>query len=220
MRVQALLFDAYGTLFDVHSVVDAGRAITEDPQALSALWRAKQLEYTWLQTLMGRYEDFWAITEAALSYACRRLGLAPGAAERARLMEAYLALEPFPEVRPVLERLQGLPCAILSNGAPRMLEAAVAHAGLGSHFKAVISVDAVRLYKPAPQVYALGRARLGAPKEVIGFVSSNCWDVVGAKAYGFPVVWVNRGRMPLDELGVRPDLEVDDLEGLAQALGR
>src|SRR5262249_3060879 len=105
MRVQALLFDAYGTLFDVHSVVDAGRARTADAQALSALWRAKQLEYTWLQTLMGRYEDFWAITEAALSYACRRLGLAPGAAERGRLMEAYLALQPFPEVRPVLERL-------------------------------------------------------------------------------------------------------------------
>src|SRR5262249_53683560 len=220
MRVQPLLFDAYGTLFDVHSVIDASRAITEDPEALSALWRAKQLEYTWLHTLMGRYEDFWAITEAALTYACRRLGLTVGAAERGRLMQAYLVLEPFPEVRAVLERLQGLPCAILSNGAPRMLEAAVAHAGLGPHLQAIISVDAVRLYKPAPPVYALRPARLGAAKEVIGFVSSNCWDVVGAKAYGFPVVWVNRGRAPLDELGIRPDLEVDDLEGLARALGR
>jgi 2-haloacid dehalogenase len=220
MHVRALLFDAYGTLFDVHSVVDAGRAITADPQTLSNLWRAKQLEYTWLRTLMGRYEDFWAVTEAALAFACRRLGLAAGPAERARLLEAYLRLDPFPEVRSVLERLQGLPGAILSNGAPRMLEAAVAHAGLGPHLQAVISVDAVRMFKPAPQVYALGPARLGVPKEAIGLVSSNCWDVVGAKAYGFRVVWVNRGRAPLEELGLRPDLEVDDLEGLARALGR
>jgi 2-haloacid dehalogenase len=220
MHVRALLFDAYGTLFDVHSVVDAGRAITADPRALSELWRAKQLEYTWLRTLMGRYEDFWAVTEAALTFACRRLGLAAGSAERARLMEAYLALDPFPEVRVVLERLQGLPCGILSNGAPRMLEAAVSHAGLGPYLRAVISVDAVRLFKPAPQVYALGPDRLGVPKEAIGFVSSNCWDVAGAQAYGFQVVWVNRGRAPLEELGVHPDLEVDDLEGLARALGR
>ena len=220
MHVRALLFDAYGTLFDVHSVIDAGRAITTDPRALSELWRAKQLEYTWLRSLMGRYEDFWAVTEAALTFACRRLGLAAGPAERARLMEAYLVLDPFPEVRVVLERLQDLPCGILSNGAPRMLEAAVAHAGLGRYLRAVISVDAVRLFKPAPHVYALGPERLGVPKEAIGFVSSNCWDVVGAKAYGFQVAWVNRGRAPLEELGVRPDLEVDDLVGLGRALGR
>ena len=220
MQVQGLLFDAYGTLFDVHTVVEAGRAVTGDPQALSNLWRAKQLEYTWLRTLMGRYEDFWAVTEAALVFACRRLGIAAGPAERARLMDAYLRLEPFPEVRPVLERLQALPCGILSNGAPRMLEAAVAHAGLGRSLGAVISVDAVRMFKPAPQVYALGPARLGLPKEAIGFVSSNCWDVAGAKAYGFPVVWVNRLRAPLEELGLTPDLEVSDLDGLARALGR
>jgi 2-haloacid dehalogenase len=220
MHVRALLFDAYGTLFDVHSVIEAGRAITSDPRTLSELWRAKQLEYTWLRSLMGRYEDFWAVTEAALTFACRRLGLAAGPAERARLMEAYLTLEPFPEVRGVLERLQDLPCGILSNGAPRMLEAAVGHAGLGPYLRAVISVDAVRLFKPAPHVYALGPERLGVPKEAIGFVSSNCWDVVGAKAYGFQVAWVNRGRAPLEELGVRPDLEVDDLVGLGRALGR
>jgi 2-haloacid dehalogenase len=220
MRVQALLFDAYGTLFDVHSVVEAGRALTADPQALSTLWRAKQLEYTWLRSLMGRYEDFWAVTEAALVFACRRLGIAAGPAERARLMDAYLRLEPFPEVRAVLERLRGLPCAILSNGAPRMLEAAVAHAGLDAALAAVISVDAVRTFKPAPQVYALGPARLGLPKEAIGFVSSNCWDVAGAKAFGFPVAWVNRLRAPLEELGVQPDLEVPDLTALAHALGR
>lgn len=220
MQVQGLLFDAYGTLFDVHSVVEAGRAVTRDPQALSALWRAKQLEYTWLRTLMGRYEDFEAVTRAALDFACRRLGLDVGPAERARLMDAYFRLDPFPEVRAVLERLRGIPCAILSNGAPRMLAAVVAHAGLGEHLDAVISVDAVRAFKPAPQVYALGPERLALPKEALGFVSSNGWDVIGAKAYGFAAIWVNRQGAPLDPLGVVPDLEVADLAGVAAALGR
>lgn len=220
MQVKGLLFDAYGTLFDVHSVIEACRAVTSDPQALSNLWRAKQLEYTWLRSLMGRYEDFWAVTEAALIFACRRLGLAVSPAARARPMEAYLQLDPFPEVRGVLARLAGLPCGILSNGAPRMLDAVVAHTGLGGHLRAVISVDAVRTYKPAPAVYALGPVRLELPKEALGFVSSNCWDVAGAKAYGFPVVWVNRTRAPLEELGLTPDLEVGDLDELARALGR
>lgn len=220
MQVKGLLFDAYGTLFDVHSVVDAGRALTDKPQALSDVWRTKQLEYTWLRTLMGRYEDFWAVTEAALAFACRRLGLDATPAQRAALMEAYLELDTFPEVRGMLERVRDLPCAILSNGAPRMLDGVVAHAGLQSHLRAVISVDAVRKFKPAPEVYALGPARLGLPKEALGFVSSNCWDVAGAKAYGFQVIWVNRGGAPLEELGLAPDLEVRDLEGLARALGR
>jgi 2-haloacid dehalogenase len=220
MQVKGLLFDAYGTLFDVHSVVEAGRAVTTDPGALSALWRQKQLEYTWLRSLMGRYEDFWAVTESALTFACRRLGLRVDAAERRRLMAAYLALAAFPEVREVLARLRDLPCAILSNGAPRMLEAVVAHNRLGEHLRAVISVDEVLTFKPAPVVYALGPARLGLAREAIGFVSSNCWDVVGAKAFGFQAVWVNRQGAPLEELGVAPDLEVRDLGELARALGR
>jgi 2-haloacid dehalogenase len=220
MRVQALLFDAYGTLFDVHSVVDAGRAVTADPEALSALWRQKQLEYSWLRSLMGRYEDFWAVTEAALVFASRRLGLALDAAQRRRLMDAYLALAPFPDVPGALARLEGLPCAILSNGAPRMLETVVARSGLGGRFRAVISVDAVRAYKPDPAVYALGPARLGVPRDGVGFVSSNGWDVAGAKAFGLAVAWVNRHGAPREELGVTPDLEVRDLGELAHALGR
>jgi 2-haloacid dehalogenase len=220
MQVKGLLFDAYGTLFDVHSVVEAARAVTSDPEALSALWRQKQLEYTWLRSLMGRYEDFWAVTDSALAFACRRLGLRVDAAERRRLMEAYLALDAYPEVREVLAQLRDLPCAILSNGAPRMLEAVVAHNRLGEHLRAVISVDEVRTFKPAPVVYALGAARLGLAPDAIGFVSSNGWDVVGAKAFGFRVVWVNRQGAPLEELGVAPDLEVHDLGELAQALGR
>jgi 2-haloacid dehalogenase len=220
MEVQGLLFDAYGTLFDVHSVVEAGRSVTSDPQALSALWRQKQLEYTWLRSLMGRYEDFWAVTDSALVHACRRLGLSVAATERRRLTEAYLALDAFPEVREALARLRGLPCAILSNGSPAMLDAVVAHNGLGEHFRAVISVDAVRTYKPHPAVYALGPARLGLARDAIGFVSSNGWDVAGARAFGFQVVWVNRQGAPLEELGVTPDLEVRDLGELARALGR
>jgi 2-haloacid dehalogenase len=220
MHVEGLLFDAYGTLFDVHSVVEAGRAVTDDPEALSVLWRQKQLEYTWLRSLMGRYEDFWAVTEAALVFAGRRLGIPLDPTAKARLMEAYLGLDTFPEVMELLSRLEGLPCAILSNGAPRMLEAVVAHAGIGRHLRAVISVDAVRTYKPAPAVYALGPARLGIPAARLGFVSSNAWDVAGAKAFGFPVAWVNRAGAPREELGVTPDLEVPDLGGLARALGR
>ena len=220
MHVEGLLFDAYGTLFDVHSVVEAGRAVTDDPEALSVLWRQKQLEYTWLRSLMGRYEDFWAVTEAALVFTGRRLGIPLDSAAKARLMEAYLGLDIFPEVMELLARLEGLPCAILSNGAPRMLEAVVAHAGIGRHLRAVISVDAVRTYKPAPAVYALGPARLGIPAARLGFVSSNAWDVAGAKAFGFPVAWVNRAGAPREELGVTPDLEVPDLGALAPALGR
>jgi 2-haloacid dehalogenase len=220
MRVQGLLFDAYGTLFDVHSVVEAGRAVTADPQALALLWRQQQLEYSWLRSLMGRYQDFWAVTESALVFACRRLGLQVSDVERARLMDPYLRLAPFPEVRGVLERLRGLPSAILSNGAPGMLQAVVDHAGLQGLLAHVISVDSVRTFKPAPAVYALGPARLGLPVEAIGFVSSNAWDVVGAKAYGFTAVWVNRAGAPPEELGVTPDLEVRALDDLARALGR
>jgi 2-haloacid dehalogenase len=135
-------------------------------------------------------------------------------------MEAYLALDPFPEVPEVLARLQGLPCAILSNGAPRMLDAAVRRAGLVPYFQAVISVDAVRIFKPAPEVYALGPSRLGIPRESLGFVSSNAWDVAGAGAYGLQVVWVNRTGAPVEELGLLPDLVLPDLRGLPAALGR
>jgi 2-haloacid dehalogenase len=219
MKLQGLLFDAYGTLFDVHSVMEAGRAVTDDPAALSTLWRQKQLEYTWLRSLMGRYEDFWAVTESALVFACRRLGLEASPAQRARLMAAYLTLDAFPDVPAVLPRLADRPCAILSNGAPRMLAAAVAHSGIGAHLRAVISVDEVRTFKPSPLVYALGATRLGLPPATIGFVSSNGWDVAGARAFGFPAVWVNRSGAPPEELGMSPDLEIRDLAGLADALG-
>jgi 2-haloacid dehalogenase len=211
---RAYLFDAYGTLFDVHSVVDAGRAITADPLALSLLWRQKQLEYTWLRSLMGSYEDFWAVTEAALRFAIRRLGLAATDADVRALMDAYLSLAPFPDVRDALDRLAAAPLGILSNGTPRMLEAAVASSGLGSRFRHVLSVDAVRIYKPAPAVYALGTRALGLPAGDILFVSSNGWDVAGARAFGYRTCWCNRSNAPAEELGVAPDHVVERLDRL------
>ncbi|MBI2014422.1 MAG: haloacid dehalogenase type II [Candidatus Rokubacteria bacterium] len=212
--VRGYVFDAYGTLFDVHSVVEAGRAITADPAALSLTWRQKQLEYTWLRALMGRYEDFWAVTESALRYALRRLGLPASEPQIRRLMDAYLALTCFPDVRPGLERLAGRPRAILSNGAPRMLEAAVRSSGLGAHVDHVLSVDAVKTYKPSPRVYALGPETLRVPAGELLFVSSNAWDVAGAKACGYRVAWCNRAGAPEEELGAPADLVVTGLDQL------
>ena len=184
---RGFVFDAYGTLFDVHSVIEAGRAITQDPQALSLTWRQKQLEYTWLRALMRRYEDFWQVTEAALRFAVRRLGIAASEAQLKRLMEAYLSLAAFPEVKTSLERLKGSPLAILSNGSPKMLEAAVRESGLAPYLQHVLSVDAVKTYKPSPSVYALGPKAMGVPAGDLLFVSSNAWDVAGAKAAGYRV---------------------------------
>ena len=212
--IRGYVFDAYGTLFDVHSVIEAGRAITADPAALSLLWRQKQLEYTWLRSLMGRYEDFWAVTEAALRYSVRRLGLRADATQLARLMDAYLSLACFPEVPAALDRLAGRPRAILSNGSPRMLQAAVASSGLGPRLQHLLSVDAVKTYKPAPSVYALGPRALGVPADALLFVSSNAWDVAGAKAFGYQVAWCNRAGAPAEELGVRADYEITRLNEL------
>ena len=209
---KAFIFDAYGTLFDVHSVVEAGRALTRDPQALSLLWRQKQLEYTWLRTLMGRYEDFWAVTEAALRFALGRLGIAAGDEAVARLMEAYLSLATFPDVAGALAGLAGTPLGILSNGSPRMLDAAVRSSGLAGTFRHVLSVDAVRAYKPSPTVYELGPRAFGVPAGDILFVSSNAWDVAGAKAFGYRTCWCNRLAAPMDRLGVSPDFEVRTLD--------
>ena len=204
--VKALVFDAYGTLFDVRSV--GGRCEEAFPghgPALTALWRTKQLEYTWLRSLMGRYEDFWRVTENGLMFACHSLGLVPSQEKIDHLMRAYLALDPFPDVPAALDALGGLPCSILSNGTPGMLDAVVRHASLEDRFEHVLSVDELRTYKPNPVVYRLAEDRLGIPREQIGFVSSNGWDVAGAKAFGFQAYWLNRNNLPVEVLGVVPD---------------
>jgi 2-haloacid dehalogenase len=217
MRVEALVFDAYGTLYDVHSV--ARRCETCFPgkgTALSQLWRAKQLEYTWQRSLMQRYAPFSTVTREALAYSCAALGL--GLAEHERvLMDEYLHLAPFPEVRAALSRLPGKK-AILSNGSPDLLEPLVRNSRL--HFDAVLSVDELRVYKPAPQVYELAVQRLRVAKERIGFVSSNCWDALGAKSYGFTVYWINRSGAPVDALGLKPDAQFDSLSGLVDEVLR
>ena len=216
---RAFVFDAYGTLFDVHSVTEAARSLTADPHALSLLWRQKQLEYTWLRSLMGRYEDFWIVTGHALRFALRRLGITAGEAQVEALMGAYLTLSPFPEVATALAALRDRPLAILSNGSPAMLDAAVRSSGLAGVFAHVLSVDAVQVYKPSPRVYELApRALMLAPAEIV-FISSNAWDVAGAAAFGFTTCWCNRANAPAEELDVTPDYEVDRLDAIPDKLG-
>ena len=218
--IRAFVFDAYGTLFDVHSVVAACREVTSDPETLSREWRAKQLEYTWLRALMGRYEDFWEITRAALRFALKRLKLSATEGQMDRVMSAYLSLSAFPEVRETLTTLSPrFTTAILSNGSPRMLQAAVESSGLTPYLHHVLSVDACQTYKPSPVVYALAPKALGLAKETIAFVSSNSFDVIGAKAFGFRVVWCNRAEARLDELGILPDVTVARLDEIPRAVG-
>jgi 2-haloacid dehalogenase len=210
MRPRALVFDAYGTLYDVHSVIQRcdqfwpGRGA-----ALSQLWRTKQLEYTWQRSLMRRYAPFSQVTREALAYACQALKLALASHQEDALMQQYLALAAYPDVPDALAGFQGRK-AILSNGSPDMLEPLVQHSGL--KFDAVLSVDALKVFKPAPEVYQLAVDRLGVPKEAIGFVSSNCWDALGAKSFGFHVFWINRAKAPVDALGFQPDRIVGGLD--------
>ena len=219
MSIDALVFDAYGTLYDVHSVARRCEACFPGKgTALSQLWRAKQLEYTWQRSLMQRYVPFSTVTRDALAYSCAALGL--NLAERAAahmdaLMAEYLALAPFPEVPKALSRL-AMKKAILSNGSPDLLEPLVRNSGL--RFDAVLSVDELKVYKPAPQVYGLAVRRLDTPKERIGFVSSNCWDALGAKSFGFRVYWINRAGAPVDRLGFAPDAVLKTLGELPAIL--
>ena len=212
-QLKALVFDAYGTLFDVHSVVRAADALFPGHgQALSQLWRTKQLEYTWLRSLMHRHADFNQVTQDGLRFACEALTLAYSADALAALNQAYRTLAPFADAREALTALAGKKkLAILSNGAPDMLRAVVAHNRLENIFDAVLSVEEVKVFKPDPRVYQLAVSRLGCPSAEIGFVSSNGWDAAGAKAFGFEVFWINRGKAPVDVLGVVPDHVLDSL---------
>lgn len=215
-RPAALVFDAYGTLFDVHAALRQHRAAAgPDAERFSEIWRAKQLEYTWTLTLAGRYEDFWTLTERALDYAFARVPSVDRSL-RVQLLEAYFALDAFPDARAALAALKrkGHRTAILSNGSSRMLAAAVSNAGIGGDLDAVLSVDAVKMYKPRPEVYALVTDRFGIEPAEVTFASSNRWDVMGASSFGFGCVWVNRAGMP-DEYGAPvPANVVSDLTAL------
>ena len=210
--MKTLVFDVYGTLFDVSSVVEVCRDLVPHPEAFVAGWRAKQLDYTFWRSLMDRYADFWQVTEEALHYALKREGLTLPQDGKRRLLEAWLHLQPFPEVRTALASLQHCKRVVLSNGSPTMLSTLLTNAGLQQKFDAVLSVDTVRIYKPAPRVYELALQHVGEAREEIGFLSANGFDVVGAKTFGFTVYWVNRSGAVLDDLGVAPDAMVRSLE--------
>lgn len=217
--VRALVFDAYGTLFDVHSVIaECERHFPGRGAELSRQWRVTQLEYTWLRSLMGRYEDFERVTAGALAHACATLKLPLSDTARAALTDSYLHLAPYPEVPDALRSLRGLKRAILSNGSPRMLDAVVHNAGLSELFDAVLSVDTLKTYKPHPSVYRLAVDRLGVPVEEIAFVSSNFWDVSGATSFGLRTFWINRAGNVPDPLGFQPAAVLTGLDQLAGAL--
>ena len=210
--VKCLVFDAYGTLFDVHSVtLAADRIFPGQGSELSKAWRKGQLENTWLRSLMNRYEDFWKVTESALVAACNAMKLPLDEAARAEIMEAYLRLAAFPEVKQTLTALAGMPLAILSNGSPKMLQELVQNAGLKEMFSHVISVNEVKTYKASAAACQLAVRKVGVAKNEMGFVSSNFFDVAGAKAFGFRTYWVNRSDGVPDELGVTPDSTLSSL---------
>lgn len=223
--VDALVFDAYGTLFDVQALTAQCEADWPGQgAAVSALWRGTQLEYSWLRSLMGRYADFERVTADALAHACATLALPLSSTQTARLVDAYRRLPVFAEVPAALAALgarpggPGRPCAILSNGTPAMLAAVVDHAGLSTAFSAILSVDALRIYKPSPRVYRHAAERLGLPPERLGFVSANGWDISGAQACGLQTFWINRRHVPPERLGAAPDHTLASLEELAGLL--
>ena len=212
---RAFVFDAYGTLFDVHAAIARHRdAAGPDADRFSETWRTKQLEYAWLLSAAGHYVDFWTLTERALDYAFARVP-SVDTALRATLLDAYFKLDAFPDARAALKVLKakGMRTAILSNGTPQMLQGAVEAARIGGDLDAVLSVDAIRIYKPRPEVYGLVTEHFKlAPADVV-FVSSNRWDIMGAAAFGFHTVWVNRANMP-EEYGTPPNTVLVDLRGL------
>jgi 2-haloacid dehalogenase len=220
--IKGIAFDAYGTLFDVYSVVALAEEIFPgDGKALAELWRDRQIEYTRIRTLCGQYADFWTVTGDALDFTCDRLALDLTPRDRDRLMAQYERLPAFPENLHALQELQrlGVRLGILSNGTPWMIANAVAAAGMDGLFNHILSVDSVRKFKTAPEVYQLGPDAFGCSAAEILFVSSNGWDVCGATWFGYTTFWVNRADAPLERLGVRPTAEghtLDDVVAFAR----
>lgn len=219
--IRACVFDAYGTLFDYASAAAGCRdALGDKLDRLTPLWRDKQLQYAWLRSLEGRHADFWQVTGDALDFALETLGIA-SADLRSRLMNLYLTLETFPEVRAMLKRVKaaGLKTAILSNGAPAMLEKVVANAKVGDAFDAVLSIEEVGIYKPHPKVYQLAVDRLGVPAASIAFLSSNAWDAYAAAAFGMRAIWCNRYQQRPERLPGMPEREIRSLTELPALVG-
>ncbi|MEM7443350.1 MAG: haloacid dehalogenase type II [Pseudomonadota bacterium] len=220
-NISACVFDAYGTLFDVHSAVQrGGQALGEQAQSVSALWRQKQLEYAWLSDAMGVHLDLWETTTRALDFALASFAI-NDAELRTRLLDLYMTLAAYPEARGAIAALRaaGMSTAILSNGSPKMVLAAVESAGLGSVFDAVWSVEKVGVHKPAPAAYEIAVTGLQVPAERICFVSSNGWDIAGAAHFGFAACWCNRLGLQEDKLPAGPDAEIASLKELPKLLG-
>ena len=217
----ACVFDAYGTLFDFLSASKRCRdALGDKAEALGQLWRTRQLEYSWLRSLMGTHADFWQVTGEALDFAMASLGIRD-AALRDRLMDLFLHIEAFPDARRVLEALRRAkrPAIILSNGSPEMLNAAMKSAGVESLLDAALSVESAGIYKPHRSVYELVTRHLNIPPERVCFVSSNGWDAAGAAHFGFAAVWANRGGAPRENLPGGVAAEIRDLDALPKLLG-
>jgi len=219
-NIKACVFDAYGTLFDVHSAVGVHKEkIGSSAEAVSAMWRTKQLEYTWLRSLMRQHTDFWQVTGEALGYALDTHEIqVDGLYDD--LMQAYLRLDAYEEVIPVLTALKtaGYKTAILSNGAPSMLESAVSNAGIDNLLDACLSVEDVKIFKPDPKVYQQVTDTFSLQPEQILFQSSNAWDASGAAAFGFNVLWVNRFAQKVERLPSKPTFESKDLRRLLELL--
>lgn len=217
-QINAVVFDLYGTLYDVHSVAAACEATFPGQGAnIARLWRQKTLEYTWLRSLMERYAGFETVTEDALRFSCAALGLALDAGSARSLSDQYLKLAPHPEMPASLRRLKdaGLPLAICSNGSRHSITQVVGNSAMKWAFDQIISVEEVQVFKPHRQVYLLAEAKAGFAREEVLFVSSNAWDASAAALFGFPVCWVNRTGAPFDELGATPAVVVRDLAEMA-----
>jgi 2-haloacid dehalogenase len=219
--IDLCVFDAYGTLYDFNSAVARHRAaIGPKADALSEMWRTKQIQYTWLRNSMGAYAPFWQVTGEALDNCLATFGISDRSV-REKLLGAYLALDPFPEVPATLDRLKraGKRLAILSNGNPEMLDPMVKASGLADRFEAVISVDAAKVFKVDAKGYRLVEARCGVKPDKVCFLSSNCWDAHGAAHFGFRTLWVNRGGVPEDNLPGKIVAQIKDLSHLPALLG-
>ena len=220
-NVKACVFDAYGTLFDVNAAAHHCKdTLGDHEQKLTQIWRLRQLEYTWLRSLMGEYVEFWQVTGDGLDYAMASLGI-DDPALRDRLMDIYLRLDAYPEVSKMMKALKngGLKTAILSNGSPKMLDSAVKNAGLDDDLDASYSVDSIKIYKPHPSDYQMAVVGLAVKPEEICFMSSNAWDAAAAANFGFRVVWVNRFSQPQERIPGTPKAEIRDLSALPALLG-
>jgi len=220
-NIKACVFDAYGTLFDVNAAARAEQVALGDKWLeIADVWRLKQLQYTWLRSLQRRHADFWQVTGEALDFALASAGVSD-VALRGRLMNLYLTLSAYPEVKTTLERLKssGIKCTILSNGTPDMLAAAVDNAGIAPLLDGVYSIEDVGIYKPDPSTYQIAIDRLGLAPSEISFQSSNGWDAYGAKVFGFNVIWCNRFGQAAERLPGTPDGQIKTLDELPAIVG-